>query len=46
MREKRKKITSTVINFREATREKKRSKNKTKRILERRTTRVVVFQSL
>jgi hypothetical protein len=31
-----KKITPTVINFREATREKKRFKNETKRILERR----------
>jgi hypothetical protein len=31
-----KKNTPTVINFREATREKKRFKNETKRILERR----------
>jgi hypothetical protein len=33
---KEKKNTPTVINFREATREKKRFKNETKRILERR----------
>ena len=34
--EREKKKNTTVINFREATREKKRFKNETKRILERR----------